>query len=68
MHRFSKLVVTLGAIIALLSITQSPRLFTTSGAPVVHAATAQTYIVLYQSQAVPADAASTIAQAGGRLV
>ena len=68
MHRFSKLVVTLGAIIALLSITQSPRLFTTSGAPVVHAATAQTYIVLYQSQAVPADAASTIAQEGGKLV
>src|SRR5947199_1709848 len=68
MHRFTKLVVTLGAIIALLSITQSPRLFATSGAPVAHAATAQTYIVLYQSQAVPADAASTIAQAGGRLV
>ncbi len=68
MHRFTKLVVTLGAIIALLSITQSPRLFATSGAPVAHAATAQTYIVLYQSQAVPADAASTIAQAGGTLV
>lgn len=68
MHRFTKLVVTLGAIVALLSITQSPRLFSTSGAPVVHAATAQTYIVLYQSQAVPADAASTIAQAGGTLV
>jgi len=68
MHRFTKLVVTLGAIIALLSITQSPRLFATSGAPVAHAATAQTYIVLYQSQAVPADAASTIAQEGGKLV
>jgi hypothetical protein len=68
MHRFTKLVVTLGAIIALPSITQSPRLFATSGAPVAHAATAQTYIVLYQSQAVPADAASTIAQAGGTLV
>ncbi|HEX6478435.1 MAG TPA: S8 family serine peptidase, partial [Ktedonobacteraceae bacterium] len=67
-HRFTKLVVTLGAIVALLAITQSPRLFSTSGAPVVHAATAQTYIVLYQSQAVPADAASTIAQAGGTLV
>lgn len=49
MHRFTKLVVTLGAIVALLSITQSPRLFATSGVPVVHAATAQTYIVLYQS-------------------
>jgi lantibiotic leader peptide-processing serine protease len=68
MHRFTKLVVTLGAVIALLSITQSPRLFATSGVPVAHAATAQTYIVLYQSQAVPADAASTIAQAGGTLV
>ena len=68
MHRFTKLVVTLGAIIALLAITQSPRLFATSRVPVVHAATAQTYIVLYQSQAVPADAASTIAQAGGTLV
>src|SRR5256884_5074111 len=68
MHRFTKLLVTLGAIIALLAITQSPRLFATSRVPVVHAATAQTYIVLYQSQAVPADAASTIAQAGGKLV
>src|SRR2546421_12469897 len=68
MHRFTKLVVTLGAIIALLAITQSPRLFATSRVPVVHAATAQTYIVLYQSQAVPADAESTIAQAGGTLV
>src|SRR5439155_100271 len=68
MHRFTKLVVTLGAIIALLAITQSPRLFATSRVPVVHAATAQTYIVLYQSQAVPADATSTIAQAGGKLV
>src|SRR5437588_10048106 len=68
MHRFTKLLLTLGAIIALLAITQSPRLFATSRVPVVHAATAQTYIVLYQSQAVPADAASTIAQAGGKLV
>ena len=68
MHRFTKLLVTLGAIIALLAITQSPRLFATSRVPVVHAAIAQTYIVLYQSQAVPADAASTIAQAGGKLV
>ena len=68
MHRLTKLVVTLGAIIALLSITQSSRLFSTSGAPVVHATTAQTYIVLYKSQAVPADTASTIAQAGGKLV
>jgi len=67
MHRFTKLVVTLGAIIALLSFTQIP-IFATSRVPVVHAATAQTYIVLYQSQAVPADAASTIAQAGGKLV
>jgi lantibiotic leader peptide-processing serine protease len=68
MHRLTKLVVTLGAIMALLSLTQSARLFATSGVPVAHAATAQTYIVLYQSQAVPADAASTIALAGGTLV
>src|SRR3989440_8302954 len=68
MHRFTKLLVTLGAIIALLAITQSPRLFAPSRFPVVPAATAQTYMVLYQSQAVPADAASTIAQAGGKLV
>lgn len=68
MHRFIKLVVTLGAILALLSITQSLSLFSTARAPVAHAASAQTYIVLYQSQAVPADAATTIAKAGGTLV
>src|SRR5436305_3677910 len=68
MHRFTKLVVTLGAIIALLAITLSLSLFSTFRAPVAHAASAQTYIVLYQSQAVPTDAASTIAQAGGTLV
>src|SRR2546430_13361119 len=68
MHRFTKLVVALGTIVALLAIAQSPRLFTTSGVSVAHAATAQTYIVLYQSQAVPADAANTISQAGGTLV
>ncbi len=33
-----------------------------------HAAPAQTYIVLYTAQSVPADAAATIAQAGGTLV
>src|SRR5437667_8370573 len=68
MHRFTKLVVTLGAIVALLSITLSLSLFSTFRAPVAHAASAQNYIVLYQSQAVPADAANTISQAGGTLV
>src|SRR6266480_1157508 len=68
MHRFTKLVVTLGAIVALLSITLSLSLFSTFRAPVAHAASAQNYIVLYQSQSVPADAANTIAQAGGTLV
>src|SRR5213080_3945423 len=68
MHRFTNLVVTLGAIVALLSITLSLSLFSTFRAPVAHAASAQNYIVLYQSQSVPADAANTIAQAGGTLV
>ncbi|MGE5262391.1 MAG: S8 family serine peptidase [Acidobacteriota bacterium] len=42
-------------------------LFTPQVLP-VHAAATQTYIVLYNSQAVPANAASTFASAGGSLV
>ncbi len=34
----------------------------------VHASAAQTYLVLYNAQAVPADAATTITNAGGTLV
>ena len=34
----------------------------------VHAGTAQTYLVLYNAQAVPADAATIITNAGGTLV
>src|SRR5439155_2380406 len=64
----TKLIVTLSAVVVLLSITLSLSLFSTFRVPVAHAASAQNYIVLYQSQAVPADAANTIAQAGGTLV
>src|SRR5439155_21887839 len=64
----TKLIVTLSAVVVLLSITLSLSLFSTFRVPVAHAASAQNYIVLYQSQAVPADATSTIAQAGGKLV
>ena len=69
MHLFTKPVVLLRIIVALLAIVVGTTLFfATSRARPALAGTAQTYIVLYKAQAVPADAASTISQAGGTLV
>src|SRR5438270_267224 len=68
MHRFTKLIVSPTIIVMLLSISLSTALFVTSRAAPAHADTAQTYIVLYKAQAVPADAANVISQAGGTLV
>src|SRR5258708_14634128 len=69
MHLFTKPVVLLRMIVALLAIVVGTTLFlATSRARPALAGTAQTYIVLYKAQAVPADAASTISQAGGTLV
>src|SRR5216117_2431189 len=68
MHRFTKPVVSLGIVVVLLTIALGTTLFATPRLRPAHAATAQTYIVLYKAQAVPADAASTISQAGGTLV
>ncbi len=69
MHRFTKPVVSLRIVVALLAIVVGTTLFfSTSRARPALAASAQTYIVLYKAQAVPADAASTISQAGGTLV
>ncbi len=69
MHLFTKPVVLLRVVVALLAIVLGTTLFfTTSRVRPALAATAQTYIVLYKGQAVPADAVSTISQAGGTLV
>jgi len=69
MHLFTKPVVLLRIVVALLAIVLGTTLFFgTSRVRPALAATAQTYIVLYKAQAVPADAVSTIAQAGGTLV
>ncbi len=66
MRRFTPLLFTLG-LLAVLGFALSPMLTTSRVAP-VRAATAQTYIVLYQAQSVPADAANALSQAGGTLV
>jgi lantibiotic leader peptide-processing serine protease len=68
MHRFTKLIVSPTIIVMLLSISLSTALFVTSRAAPAHADSVQTYIVLYKAQAVPADAANVISQAGGTLV
>jgi lantibiotic leader peptide-processing serine protease len=68
MHRFTKLIVSPTLIVMLLAISLSTALFVTFRATPAHADTAQTYIVLYKAQAVPADAADVISQAGGTLV
>src|SRR6266568_6530307 len=69
LHLFTKPVVLLRIVVALLAIVLGTTLFFgTSRVRPALAATAQTYIVLYKAQAVPADAVSTIAQAGGTLV
>jgi subtilisin family serine protease len=69
MHLFTKTVVLLRIFVVLLAVVVGTTLFSaTSGVRPALAATAQTYIVLYKGQAVPADAANTISQAGGTLV
>src|SRR6266568_5007465 len=68
MHRFTKPVVSLGIVVVLLAIALGTTLFATPRLRPTRAASAQTYIVLYKAQAVPADAANTILQAGGTLV
>ena len=69
MHLFTKAVVLLRIVVALFAIVLGTTLFfTTSRVRPALAATAQTYIVLFKGQAVPADAASVVAAAGGTLV
>jgi len=59
-----KIVTLLTLLITLSALTvASPAV-----APAYAAGTTQTYIVLFKGQAVPADAASTLAKAGGALV
>jgi lantibiotic leader peptide-processing serine protease len=56
-------------VVALLAIILGTTLFfTTSRVRPALAVTAQTYIVLFKGQAVPTDAASVVAAAGGTLV
>ncbi len=61
MYRFPRIIAALVIAVSIMSFVP------TSAAP-NQAGTAQTYIVLYAQQAVPADAASSIANAGGTLV
>jgi subtilisin family serine protease len=60
----AKKFVTLLTIIAILSMFS----ISMAGAAPVRSGTAQTYVVLYKSQSVPRNAASSIAAAGGSLV
>jgi subtilisin family serine protease len=60
MHRFVRIVTALIVVVTTLSFSVASAAPTLSG-------TTQTYIVLYKQQAVPADAANVIAQAGGTL-
>ena len=61
MHRWIR-------VIAILTLAASMMSFAAPQAAPAQADALQTYIVLYNAQAVPADAASVIAQAGGTLV
>ncbi|HEX9077395.1 MAG TPA: hypothetical protein VF932_16525, partial [Anaerolineae bacterium] len=61
MKLFTRMLIAIVVGVAML-ILFTPQIVT------VRAATAQTYIVLYKGQAVPANAASTFANAGGSLV
>ena len=54
------------SIITLLAVLLS--VLVVSPATPARASTMQTYIVLYKAQAVPANAASVIASAGGTLI
>jgi lantibiotic leader peptide-processing serine protease len=60
----AKKFLTLLTIIAILSMFS----ISMAGAVPVQSGTAQTYVVLYKSQSVPSNAASSIAAAGGSLV
>jgi subtilisin family serine protease len=60
----AKKFLTLLTIIAILSMFS----ISIAGAAPAQSGTAQTYVVLYKSQSVPSDAASSIAAAGGSLV
>ena len=68
MDRFHTLVVSRAIIITLVATALGTTFFVSSQMTPARAATAQTYLVLYKSQAVPSDAANTISQAGGTLV
>jgi len=61
MYRFTRIITALVIAVSLMSFVP------TSAAP-NQAGAMQTYIVLYSAQAVPADAATVIARAGGTLV
>lgn len=61
MHRFAR-------VAALLVVVMGVMLAVTPRVAPARAATGETYIVLYRQAAVPADAASVIAKAGGTLV
>ncbi len=61
MYRFTRIIAALAIAVSIMSFVP------TSAAP-NQAGAAQTYIVLFTAQAVPADAASVIAAAGGTLV
>ena len=68
MRRFTKPLVLLCSMVLLLAITQGPTLFAAPQVQAARTATAQTYLVLYNAQAVPSDAENSISQAGGTLV
>ena len=61
MYRFTRIITTLVIAVSIMSFVP------VSAAP-SQAGAAQTYIVLFTAQAVPADAARVIAAAGGTLV
>ncbi len=61
MYRFTRIIAALVIAVSIMSFVP------TSAAP-NQVGTAQTYIVLFEAQAVPEDAASSIANAGGTLV
>jgi len=61
MYRFTRIIAALAVAVSIMSFVP------TSAAP-GQAGAAQTYIVLFKAQAVPADAASVVAAAGGTLV
>jgi lantibiotic leader peptide-processing serine protease len=56
------------SLVLALTLLLSAVLVTSAGAAPQQAGAAETYIVLYNAQSVPADAAASIAAAGGTLV